>query len=66
MFEAFPEKLKGMHWRTYERLRAKADEAQGQSWPPWLLKLMHRDAQGRPWCSSFNCYLQQSASALDL
>lgn len=43
LFEAFPGRPKGMHWRTYERLRMKANEAQNQSWPPWLLKLVPRD-----------------------
>jgi len=47
MFEAFPEKPKGMHWRTYERLRMKADEAADRSYPPWLLRLLLRGAQGR-------------------
>jgi hypothetical protein len=36
----FPPKPKGMHWRTYHRLRQKADEAEDQSWPPWVLKMM--------------------------
>jgi hypothetical protein len=34
----FPDKPKGMHWRTYNRLFAEAEEALNQSWPPWLLK----------------------------
>ncbi len=34
----FPDKPKGMHWRTYSRLCMEAEEAQNQSWPPWLLK----------------------------
>jgi hypothetical protein len=36
----FPQKPKGMHWRTYHRLRQKADEAEDQSWPPWVYKMM--------------------------
>jgi hypothetical protein len=34
----FPPKPKGMHWRTYWRWKQKADEAEDQSWPPWLLR----------------------------
>ncbi|MGI0016826.1 MAG: hypothetical protein ACREBU_25680 [Nitrososphaera sp.] len=30
--ESFPEKPKGMHWRTYARLRAQAEEVEMQSW----------------------------------
>lgn len=40
LLEDFPGKPKGMHWRTYYRLRAQADEAEDRSWPPWLLKMM--------------------------
>jgi hypothetical protein len=36
--DAFPDKPKGMHWRTYNWLWAEAEEALNQSWPPWLLK----------------------------
>jgi hypothetical protein len=36
----FPPKPKGMHWRTYWRLKRKADEAEDRSWSPWLLKRM--------------------------
>lgn len=38
----FPQKPRGMHWRTYYRLKAKADEAESRSWPPWVLRLMAR------------------------
>jgi len=38
--EAFPEKPKGMHWRTYNKLCVKAGEAQDRCWPPWILKLV--------------------------
>jgi hypothetical protein len=38
--DEFPHKPKGMHWRTYNRLRQKADEAEDQSWPPWVYKMM--------------------------
>jgi hypothetical protein len=39
----FPAKPKGMHWRTYHLLRQKADEAENQSWPPWVYKMMLRN-----------------------
>jgi hypothetical protein len=38
----FPPKPKGMHWRTYYRLRQKADDAEDRSWPPWMLKMLAR------------------------
>lgn len=38
--DEFPAKPKGMHWRTYQRLRIKADEAEDQSWPPWVFRMM--------------------------
>jgi len=34
--EPFPEKPKGMHWRTYNRLSLEAGDALDRSWPPWL------------------------------
>jgi len=36
----FPDKPKGMHWRTYDRLCRKFQEAESCSWPPWLIKHM--------------------------
>jgi len=42
LLEDFPEKPKGMHLRTYYRLRQKADDAENQSWPPWVYKMMAR------------------------
>ena len=38
MFEPFPAKPKGMHWRTYERLADKARENEAMSSPPWFLR----------------------------
>lgn len=29
----FPDKPKGMHWRTYNRLAAQAEDAEDRSWP---------------------------------
>lgn len=43
LFEDFPEKPRGMHWRTYARLSAEAEEAKYQSLPPWFLKQVLRD-----------------------
>jgi hypothetical protein len=41
----FPEKPKGMHWRTYERWRMKARQADSCSWPNWVYRLAARSAQ---------------------
>ena len=38
MADEFPEKPKGMHWRTYSRLIHRYDHAQFLSWPPFLLR----------------------------
>jgi len=38
MAEPFPDKPKGMHWRTYERVCLEAEARQTLSWPPWLLR----------------------------
>lgn len=38
MADLFPPKPKGMHWRTYQRLRMKEAEADARAVPPWLLK----------------------------
>jgi hypothetical protein len=35
--EPFPARPRGMHWRTYDRLRRAEEAANAQSWPPWLL-----------------------------
>ena len=37
---AFPSKPKGMHRRTYERWRMKANHAQSCSWPNWVYRLI--------------------------
>lgn len=42
----FPAKPKGMHWRTYYQLRQKSEQAENQSWPPWVYTMMQR-AQNR-------------------
>ena len=38
--DSFPDKPKGMHWRTYQRLRLVAEDAESCSWPPSLLRAM--------------------------
>jgi len=48
MFEPFPEKPKGMHWRTYARLLTEAGEAQDRSWPLWLLNLRCSSILSKP------------------
>jgi hypothetical protein len=37
--EDFPDKPRGMHWKTYQRLCSKAEDAEGRSWPPWMLRI---------------------------
>src|SRR5215813_12861402 len=36
LFMPFPQKPKGMHWRTYHRLRLAHEQAYARSWPPFL------------------------------
>lgn len=36
MYEPFPQRPKGMHWRTYHELRRQHDDANAHSWPGWL------------------------------
>ena len=36
LFMPFPQKPKGMHWRTYHRLRLAHEQADARSWPPFL------------------------------
>jgi hypothetical protein len=38
MAEPFPEKPKGMHWRTYTQLVLEAEQADALSVPPWLFR----------------------------
>lgn len=38
----FPAKPKGMHWRTYERLRRQAGQAGVGTWPRWIERLSAR------------------------
>jgi len=40
LLENFPAKPNRMHWRTYWRLRAKAEDAESRSWPPWVFKMV--------------------------
>jgi hypothetical protein len=41
----FPDKPRGMHWQTYERLFAEFKAAENRSWPPWLIKqILQRNA----------------------
>lgn len=45
MMDPFPWKPKGMHWKTYERLRSKAEDADERSWgalSEWLDKTKSR------------------------
>ena len=36
----FPDKPKWMHWRTYYRLCAEAEESDACSWPTWIYRLV--------------------------
>jgi hypothetical protein len=36
MYDPFPGKPKGMHWRTYLELRRQHDHANANSWPGWV------------------------------
>lgn len=45
MAEDFPDKPKGMHWRTYWDYCKQADEATSLSWPPWVWKMMERSTR---------------------
>jgi hypothetical protein len=39
LFEPFPKKPKGMHWRTFLRLRDHYEDANAASWPGWIRRL---------------------------
>ena len=41
--EGIPAKPKGMHWRTYDALRRKAERAEMSSFPPWLLRSLFQE-----------------------
>jgi hypothetical protein len=38
----FPDKPKGMHWSTYDRLCMEFEEAESRFWPPWLISQILR------------------------
>jgi len=38
----FPDRPKGMHWRTYRRLRQQADRGGVGKWPNWISALVNR------------------------
>jgi hypothetical protein len=42
MSEPFPNKPKGMHWKTYFKLFLQDKAASDMSWPPWLLRQIGR------------------------
>ena len=41
----FPHKPKGMHWRTYYRLKEQSENAEGRSWPPWVYRRLQRTSR---------------------
>jgi len=41
LFDPFPDKPRGMHWRTYERLRARAQASEARSFS-FLIGSLHR------------------------
>jgi hypothetical protein len=42
MYDPYPAVPKGMHWRTYDRLRRLHDDAKEHSWPGWLVRGVSR------------------------
>lgn len=38
----FPSKPKGMHWRTYYRLKRQSEDAEALSWSPWIYRMLAR------------------------
>ena len=46
--DSFPDKTRGMHWRTYRMLYSKAEQAEARSWPLWLSRCI--DSQDPTGC----------------
>ena len=46
MTEPFPEKPRGMRWKTYNRCKAKADELELKWDPPGLLRALKKAVPG--------------------
>src|SRR5215472_3911589 len=38
--DKFPDRPKGMHWRTYYQLKEEAGDAEQCCWSPWVLKML--------------------------
>jgi hypothetical protein len=50
MSERFPDKPKGMHWQTYERLRRAHDAAEARSTMGLMRCIEGRDRRAGRWC----------------
>ncbi len=46
--EPFPDKPKGMHWSTYQRLHRETEKAVWLSLPPWFLRDLAADFEADP------------------